>query len=101
LVCLSTLVSTGAALLAPATLYRKMYCVELAASVLPVGRTSELWPAVRTASVVPSGLSFDRTAIPATKFGYAGRPGLNGCCTESSIGVGETYCPGAIRAVFT
>ena len=64
-----TCVSAGVAWLAPATLYRKMYCVELAVSVAPAALSSEFWPAQMIASVVPSGLSCDRTASPATKFG--------------------------------
>jgi hypothetical protein len=50
-------------------LYKKMYCVELATSVLPAALSSEFCPAQMIASVVPSGLSCDFTASPATKFG--------------------------------
>jgi hypothetical protein len=58
-VCRITWVSAGLALLVPATLYKKMYCVELAGSTEPAALSSEFWPAQMIASVVPSGLSCD------------------------------------------
>ena len=63
-----------------------MYWVEFAVSTLMFGGgdTSELWPAQRTASVFPSGLRRERTAMPATKFGYPASCGLSGCCLAYS-----------------
>src|SRR6266850_4290794 len=74
-----------------------MYCVELATSRLPAASSSEFWPAQRTASVVPSGLSRERTASPATKLGYWGNPGLRSCCTEPGSAVGVMLWPVARR----
>jgi hypothetical protein len=46
-----------------------MYCVESAESSEPTALSNEFCPAQMIASVVPSGLSCDFTASPATKFG--------------------------------
>src|SRR5215475_6412932 len=91
-----TWVSWGACLWLPLTSYRKMNCVEAAVSVVPSGLTSEFMPAQRTARVFPSGLSCDRTASPAMKFGYAARFGFRNCCTAPRGAVGVTYWPVAV-----